>query len=127
VDVGDVRAVDVEDILGARRAVNRQAALVAFVLNAGHRGQQAVEVAVARQLHEDFLGHGRALGGRLDVDQGALPDDRDLLGQRALGQDDVQGDGLFQLEDDVLPLDRLEALQAEGQVVGPRRQGEQPV
>jgi hypothetical protein len=85
------------------------------------------EVAVPGQLHKGFLGHRRALGGALDVDQGALPDDRDLLSQRRLRQDDVEGDGLLELKRDAFALDGLEALQRVGDGVRARRQREEAV
>ncbi len=127
VDVVDVRAVDVEHVLAAGRAVDREAALVAFILDAGHRAQQPVEVAVARQLHEHFLGHDAALGGALDVDQRALADDRDLLLERADLESDVQGDGLLELQEDRFALVGLEPLEREGEGVLTGRQGEQAV
>ena len=127
VDVGDVRSVDVEHVLAAGGAVDRQAAFVGIDLDAGNRAQQAVEIAAAGQLHERFLGHRAALGGRLDVDQRALADDRDFLGQRALLQGDVERQGLLELKHDVFALDRLEALQAEHDGVNARGQGEQAI
>ena len=97
---GDVRAVDVEHVLGTGSAVNRKAAQPGLSVDARNGRGQGVEVSSAGKDLEHLFGQSHALHRALDIDQGRLSDDRHFLFQGAHLQNDIQLDCHFQLNDD---------------------------
>ncbi|MCK7540029.1 MAG: hypothetical protein MZV63_58540, partial [Marinilabiliales bacterium] len=118
-------AVHVPHAPGARGAVDREAAGVAFVLDAGERWTEQARrrCPAAGRLMNTSLVMVWPLTVLLTSISGPLPDDRDLLLDGRLVQGDVQGDGGGQPDDDVLADEGLEALQGEDDLVGAGRQG----
>ncbi len=126
--VGGVRAVDVEDVLGPRRAVDRDAAeKVVLALDAGDDGHQRIEAPALGQGREGLGREDLAAGLALDVDERSLADDHDFLFDGGGHHLDVDDQGLFDPEDDVVTDDGREALEIEGDRISPRRKGQETV
>ena len=116
-DVADVRAVDVEHVFQAGRAVDRDAGEELLIVDARHGAEEGVEVAAVRQDLESLPGQGHPLDRRLDVDERRLADDRHFLLDGAQGHGGVKLQGLLDGENDPGPNDGLESLESEGNLV----------
>ncbi len=119
-EMGRIDSVDKENVLRGRGPVDGYPAGLggspgpvdaAGERLVGHPGQdrhERGEVAVLGQDGEHGLGHGQALAVALHVDERSLARDHDLLADPAELHGRVQGDGLLQAQDDVLPDQGLE-------------------
>ncbi len=128
VEVRGVRAVDEKNVLGPRGAVDGDAVEeVVLALDPRQDGHQGVEAAALGQGVEGLGRQDLAAGRVLDVDEGGLADDDDLVLDGAGLHGDVHDQGLLDGQDDVVADDGAEAVQAISDGVGPRREGQEAV
>ena len=129
--IGGVDPVDQEDVLIRGAAVRRRAGRVLRGRRAEHarcRQREVVKgIPARRKLFDELAVDPRIGRGRLAIDERTIGRDGDRLGERPHGQDHVDGRRRVRGHFDVLPYDRLEARQRQGDLVAPRRQVEEQV
>ena len=122
-----VHAVDIEHVLRPGGAVDGGSAQPGLHVDTGDGGDQGLKVSSLRKGGEDLFGQDAAAGGALCVDQGHLGGNNDLFAQLSELHLHVDSESLLHMQDNVLFGDRGKAFQGEGDLVGSRRDPQEPI